>query len=86
MHSCLTHPRGSGVCATRAARHCAEGTSEYNASTDLPSLDASTHAESSGRSGSVYLPGRTEGRGKGNKERQKTDESNLFMGKELELL
>lgn len=66
---CVTHPHGSGVCVTRAARHCAEGTSECNASTNPPSLDASTLAESSGRSGSVYLPGRTErGRMEGRKQ------------------
>lgn len=58
---CATHPRGSGVCVTMAARHCAAGTSECNALANPPSQDASTIAESSGQSGSVYLPGRTKG-------------------------
>lgn len=60
-YMCVTHPHDSGVCVTRAAHRCAEGTSECNASTNPPSPDASTLAESSGRSESVYLPSRTEG-------------------------
>lgn len=60
-YTCVTHPHDSGVCVTRAAHRCAEGTSECNASTNPPSPDASTLAGSSGRSESVYLPSRTEG-------------------------
>lgn len=85
---CITHPRGSGVCVTRAAHRCAEGTSECSASTDPPSLDASMLAESSGQSESVYLPGRREGRraeGGGTRRRKKKG-SNLFVGKEKPLL
>lgn len=54
---CVAYPRGSGVCGTRAVRRCAGGTSGYSASADPPSQDASTHAESSGLSGSAYLDG-----------------------------
>lgn len=69
MCLCVTHPHGSGVCVTMGAPHCAAGTSECNASANPPSQDASTIAESSGQSGSVYLPGRTEGgRVKGGKQ------------------
>lgn len=85
MCLCVTHPHGSGVCVTMAARHCAAGTSECNASANPPSQDASTIAESSGQSGSVYLPGRTEvGASEGKKTgTRKRDESNLFRDKEL---
>lgn len=81
MWSCVTHPHGSGVCATTAAHHCAEGTSECNASTNPPSRDASMLAENSGRSGSVYLPGRTDrgtGGGKETRRSSKRDQSELW--------